>query len=362
MQVGVTIASAAILMLATACSSSSSDSGKSNGGSASVPAAGGSSAAAGGSTPGTVDVGNGKTITVKKPVNIGIYTSSGSASFGQVEDAVLEKEAKAAGFNITFFDSQFNSALQLKQLQSAVQTKKFNVLGVLPVDGQVICKVLSQDAPAAGLLVLDFDQPLCGKFTEEGENLWQPGTLSYISGYNTKDTLRQWIEAIATANSGSAEVAVVEGVASDGLSTNTNLLVKEAEQKHAGFKVVSTVNTDYSTEQGYQKTQALLQAHPNVKVILCTQSNLTQGVARAVKQAGKTKSVFVADYGGSKDVVALMKEGQVQLTGPTFPASEGKIVIQRLKDVMAGTKVPRFESVPFKVITQDNLSSYTPEY
>ncbi len=334
-----------------ACSSSKSSSGGNSG-----------SGGNGGDKSVSVDIGNGKTIKLKAPLNVGIYTSAASASFGQVEDALLKSEGAKAGINITVFDSQFDSALQLKQLQSAIQTKKYNVLGILPVDGQVICKAASQDAPNAGLLVVDFDQPLCGRFTKLGNDLWQPGTLDYISGYDTKDTLREWIEATAAANTGDHSVAVVEGVASDGLSTNTNVLVKEAEQKHPGFHVVSTVNTDYSTEQGFQKTQALLQAHPNISVIICTQSNITAGVARAVQQAGKTKSVFVADYGGAKDVVDLMKKGQVQLTGPTYPASEGKIVIKTLQDVLAGKTVPRFVPVPFQVITQANLSSYTPEY
>jgi len=337
------ILTAAVLLLA-ACGSSS----------------GGTSGSA--SKTVSVNVGGGKTIKLTPPLNVGIYTSAATASFGEVEDAMLKKQAAAHHINLTIFDADFNSATQLQQLQTAVQTKKYNVLGVLPVDGQVICKVLSQSAPAAGLLVVDFDQPLCGRFTQEGTALWQPGTLDYISGYDTKNTLREWINAVASANPGSHSVAVVEGVASDGLSTNTNLLVKQAEQAHPGFKVVTTANTDYSSEEGYQKTLALLQAYPKVSVIICTQSNLTQGAARAIQQAGKTKSVFLADYGGSSAVVALMKKGEVQLTGPTYPASEGKVVIQTLLDVLAGKTVPRFVPVPFTVITQKNLASYKPEY
>lgn len=333
-----------------------------------LAACGGSSSGgtSGGSSSGkslSIDVGASKPITLTRSqiLNVGIYTSAASASFGQVEDATLKSEAAPHNIKLTIYDSAFNSALQLKQLQSAVQTKKYSVLGVLPVDGQVICNVLSKDAPAANLLVVPFDQPLCGRFTNEGNELWQPGTLDYISGYNTKATLRTWIDAIAKANP-SAKVGIVEGLASDGLSTNTNLLVKEAAQSNPGFKVVSTLNTDYSSEQGYQKTQALLQAHPDVSVVICTQSNITQGAARAIQQANKTKSVFLADYGGDKDVVDLMKKGQVQLTGPTYPASEAKIIIQTLVDVMDGKTVPRFVSVPFHVVTKDNLSSYTPEY
>jgi ribose transport system substrate-binding protein len=309
----------------------------------------------------SVDVGTDSPIEVSPPLKVGIYTSSGCASFGQVEDAQLEKEAKAQNIDITIFDSCFDSSKQLNQIQSAIQTKQYNVLGVLPVDGQVVCAALSEDAPAAGLLAVPFDQPLCGRFTNEGDELWQPGTLTYISGYNTKDTLRQWIDTVASDNP-TASVGVVEGVPSDGLSTNTNLLVKEASAANPGFQVVSTVNTDYSSQQGYTKTQALLQAHPEINVIICTQSNITQGAARAIEQAGKTGSVYLADYGGDKEVVDLMKKGEVALTGPTYPVSEAKLVIQTLVDVLAGKEVARFQSVPFHVVTAADVDSYTPEY
>jgi ribose transport system substrate-binding protein len=323
----------------------------------------GSSSAAPSSSSDAVsaDVGLDSPIKITPPLRVGIYTSSGCASFGQVEDATLTQEAKAANIDLTIFDSCFDSAKQLNQIQSAIQTKQYNVLGVLPVDGQVVCNALSQDAPAAGLLAIPFDQPLCGRFTNEGNDLWQPGTLTYISGYNTKDTLRQWVDTVAKDNP-SANVGVVEGVPSDGLSTNTNLLVKEASSANPNFKVVSTVNTDYSSQQGYQKTQALLQAHPEINVIICTQSNITQGAARAIEQAGKTSSIYLADYGGDKEVVALMKKGEVALTGPTFPDSEAKIVIKTLQAVLAGKPVPRLQSVPFHVVTAADVDSYTPEY
>jgi ribose transport system substrate-binding protein len=263
---------------------------------------------------------------------------------------------------VTIFDAAFDSALQFKQIQSAIQSKQFNVLGVLPVDGQTICKQLSQDAPNAGLLVTVFDQPLCGRFTNEGDELWQPGTLNYISGYDTKATLQQWVDAIVKANPGKQKVAIVQGVASDGLSQNTTAILKAAESANADFDIVATANTDYSSEQGYQKTQALLQANPDITVVICDQSNITQGAARAIAQAGKTKSVFLADYGGAQSVVDLMKAGQLQLTGPTYPASEGKIVIETLAALVKGTKPARFVPVPFTVITPANVATYKPEY
>src|SRR4051794_29979331 len=113
----VAIGAAGLAACALAACSSSKPSSGGNGG----------SGGGGGDKSVSVDVGNGKTIKLKAPLNVGIYTSAASASFGQVEDAVIKSQGKKAGINITVFDSQFDSALQLKQLQSAIQTKKYNV-------------------------------------------------------------------------------------------------------------------------------------------------------------------------------------------------------------------------------------------
>jgi ribose transport system substrate-binding protein len=314
-----------------------------------------------GNSPVSVDVGTSK-ITVTPPLNVGIYTSAATASFGVAEDNAMKSFAAKHNIKLTIFDAAFNSGLQFKQIQSAIKTKQFNVIGVLPVDGQPICKQLSEQAPAAGLLVTVFDQPLCGRFTKEGNDLWQPGTLNYISGYDTKATLQQWIDAIVAANPGPRKVAFVGGVPTDGLSQNINNILKQEQKDHPQFKVVTTQSTDYSSEQGYTKTQALLQANPDVSVVICSQSNITQGAARAIKQAGKTGKVFVADYGGDSTVVDLMKKKEVQLTGPTYPASEGVAVMQTLLDVISGKQAQRFVPVPFTVVTQKNLASYKPEY
>lgn len=324
-------------------------------------------ASAGSDTPATkgtvsVNVGTSKNIALKLPMRIGMFTSAGTATFGGAEDAAMKTFAAAHKMTVTFFDAAFDSTTQFDQIQTAIKDKKFNVLVVLPVDGQTICKELSQTAPNAGLLVIDVDQPLCGRFTKEGDALWQPGTLDYISGYDTKTTLSEYIAAIAAANPGSQTVGVVEGVASDGLSTNINSIVAATEKSDPGFNVVATANTDYSSEEGYTDTQAMLQAHPNISVIISSQSDITEGAARAIAEAGDSKKVYLADYGGDAAVVALMKLGEVNMTTPTWPTLEGTTLMQVAINTSHGVKAKRLISLPFKVITPANVASYKPEY
>lgn len=310
----------------------------------------------------SVTVGTSKSIKVKLPMKIGIFTSAGGAAFGAAEDEAMKAFATKHNMDLTFFTSAFKSTLQFNQIQSAIHDKKFNVLGVLPVTGQNICKELSVEAPKANILVTDFDQPLCGRFTQEGQKLWQPGTLNYVSGYDTKATLGQWITAIIKANPGKQTVALVEGFASDGLSTNINVLIKKAEKAHPDFNVVATVHTTYTSAKGYTDTQNLLQAHPGLSVVIADQSTITAGAARALAQAGKSKSVYLADWGGDAAVVSLIKQGEVSMTAPTYPATEGRIVLQQLLDVANGKHVKRFIGLPFKAVTPANVASYKPEY
>lgn len=354
---GVAGVLAAVALVCAACSSSPSSTGTSS-------TTGSSTTSGTSSTSGTVtvDVGLTTPISLKPPMKIAIFTSAGGAAFGAAEDAQMKTFASKHNLTLTIFTSAFKSTLQYNQIQTAIQDKKFNVLGVLPVTGQNICKELSVDAPKANLLVTDFDQPLCGRFTEEGTTLWQPGTLNYISGYDTKTTLRAWITAIIKANPGKQTVGLVEGFAADGLSTNINTLVQAAAKTDPTFHVVATEHTTYTSAKGYTVTQGLLQAHPNLSVVIADQSTITAGVARAIAQAGKSKTIYVADWGGDKAVVTLMKQGQVNMTAPTYPATEGKIVLQQLLKAAAGTTVKRLISLPFKAVTPTNVTTYTPEY
>lgn len=356
---GAVVASCAVLV---ACSSGSSGSSGStvSGGSSGSSGSSGSGPATSGSV--SVDVGTSAPVKVTLPMKIGVFVSYDCASFGEVEDAAMKTYAAAHNLDLTFFDACFDQNKQFDQLQSAIADKKYNVLAVAPVEGTTICHMLSTQAPAAGLLVAVYDQQLCNRFMNDGTGEWQPGTLNYISGYDSKQAIFNWFDAIVKQFGPKQTVGIVEGVATDSLHWKIAQVLAQFKTQYPQFNVESIANTDYSTAEGYSATKTMLAAHPNLTMVIAPQSDITLGAARAISQAGKTKSVKLIDYGGDKAVVALMKQGEVALTIPTYPATEGIEVLQSLIAMSEGKQVTRVINPQFQVITPANVSSYTPQY
>lgn len=322
----------------------------------------GGSSASKGSGSVKISVGGGKTVTLTKPLKIAYFVAASSNALGSSQEQFVNQFKQTHDLNITTFDAAFDANTQFDQIQSAIESHRYNVLAVWPVDGENICKILDTTAPAQNILVTDFDQPLCGRFVHEGQALWQPGTLNYISGYNTRTSFRQWFEAVAAANPGPQNVGVLEGVITDGDSQDVALDMSLFKTQHPNFHFLSRLNTTYTAETGYQQALAMLHAHPNINLLVCDASAITQGAAKAVQQLGLTGKVKIADYGGSHQVAALIKQGVVELTVPAEPKTEGMYWLTQLMQAAAGKTVPRFTPIPFEVITKANVNSYKAQY
>ena len=309
-----------------------------------------------------VNVGLKTPIHLTLPMKLGVFTSADCASYGAAEDAWMKNYAKAHHLNMTLVDSCFDKAKQFQQIQSAIAAKTYNTIATLPVDGQTLCHLAGTQAAKANVLMAVYDQPLCGRYKGVNMHLWQPGTLFYISGYDTKIAIQKWVKAVVKKFGPKQTVGIVEGVPTDSLHWKINQALKVIKKKYPQFKVVAIENTDYSAAQGYTAAQGLISAHPDLSVIMAPQSNITEGVARAVSQAGKKGKIKIADYGGDKAVVKLMKDGLVQLTVPTWPIFEAKKVMHALMRTARGLKVKRYVNPPFKVYTPGNVNKYHPQY
>lgn len=320
-----------------------------------------SPAAASGKTI-SINVGGGKVVKISKPLHIAYFDSASTNALGSNQQLEVNKLAKKYGLDVTDFDAAFNATTQFNQIQSAIESHKYNVLLTFPVDGETICRILSVTAPAQNILVSDFDQPLCGRFVHEGTQLWQQGTLNYISGYNTRATFRSWFEEAAKLNTGPQNVGVLEGVITDGDSQDVAQDMQIFKTEHPNFHFLSRLNTAYTAETGYQQALAMLHAHPNIRLIMSDASAITQGAARAIQQLGLQHKVKIADYGAAKEIVPLIKSGIVEFSMPARPRTEADYVFKQLLDAVDGKTVPRFTNIPAPFITKSNVNSYKPEY
>lgn len=323
---------------------------------------GGSNAASGDSSSVSIDVGTGTPVKVAKPMKLA-YVTYGTASSSSAAGLAAAKAYGAShNLDITTFDPGGDAKTQFNQIQNAIHSGRYNAIAVLPVDPNLICNLLSKDAPKANIVVSVFTQAPCGRFAAVGNGAWQPGTMNFVSGFQSRDTMLEWLNEMAKEYPGKQTVGLISGLPTDAESRNLDHAVEVFKKSHPDYTFVPELRTNYTTTGGYQTAQNLLQSHPEVTVIMSDYSDVSVGIAHAIKQAGKLNTVHVVDYGGSKAILPLLKAGSIGLTLPIYPKKETDKVLDLLVDAFNGQKVPRYTALPLHTVDSKNADSFTPGF
>jgi ribose transport system substrate-binding protein len=300
-------------------------------------------------------------------LKIAFFSSATNNSYLQAGIDGVERAADEIGATVDVFDGKFDAQVQFNQIQSALTSGKYNAFVVEANDGNLLCDILTQDAPQAGILVSAMNQPICGRATNAGEELWEPGTVTFVGG-QTLDVYEAWIDSIMSENPDGGQVAVISGPDLGANTINLNEALK-AMKDDPSFEIVANQKTDYSTPQGFDAAQTILQANKNLDIIISNYSGMTQGVVEAVKAANRSNDVKVYDMGGDKWAINAVKRGELAQTVIFLPELEGYLSVKAIGDFVAGKEVDRFINLtesdtlpgtPF--VTQENVEEFTPEY
>jgi ribose transport system substrate-binding protein len=313
--------------------------------------------------PHKIDLGAGKTVTGGcEPLKIAFLSLGTNNVYLQAGIRGAQDAAKAAGVPIEVFDAGWAATTQYNQAQNVVSSGRYNAIVGEMANGIQVCKMLSEDAPAKGIVVSAANQPLCDRATKEGEEYWSPGTLNYVGGTQGGDAWREALEYVVKENPGPQNVAVITGPDLIVQTIMIDKAIKEIEAKHPDFKVVAEVRTDYSLPQAYQKSLPLIQAHPELTILIGNYSDLTRGAVQAIKQAGRTGTLKVYDNGGSTWAFQAVRDGDVVSTRTYTPYTEMKKSVESIVAAWKGEKTSRYVPLESTYITKENIDRNKPEY
>ena len=292
------------------------------------------------------------------------YFSAGSSN--QYLQAAIDEAktyADEQGFDLDVFDGEFDAQVQFDQMQTALTSGKYNAFAVEPNDGNLVCNLLTQDAPAAGVMVAVFNLPICGRAENLGEETWEPGTVNYVGG-QTADVYQQWVEQVKEDYPDGAKIALLSG---PDLNANSIVFFEAAKAFDDGpWEVVAQQSTDYTTAQAFQAAQTFMQANPDLDIVMSNFSGMTRGVVQAT--AGSDVAVY--DFGGDEWALENVKAGELASSIIMLPRQETKYALQGFVDLVNGEETPKFVNLteldmlpggtPF--VTPDNVDEFTAEY
>jgi len=311
----------------------------------------------------TIDLGDGKSVTGGcEPLKIAFLTAATNNVYLQAGIKGAQDAAAEIGATLDVFDGNWTPATQYNQVQNILSSGNYNAILAEMNDGAQACKILTEDAPEANVLVAVANQPLCNKAELEGEAYWAPGTLNFVGGSQGREAFRDFFMYIAEENPGPQKVIVVTGPDLNANTINTDAALADVQAKYPDFKVVAAVRTNYTIPQGNEKTLPLLNANPDATILIGNYSDITRGAVQAVKQAGLEDSIKVYDSGGSEWAFQAVRDGEVYLTRTYTPYTEMYEAVKALGAAWKGETVPRYFALESALVTKNNIDENKPQY
>jgi ribose transport system substrate-binding protein len=273
----------------------------------------------------------------------------------------MERGARMAadlyGFNLVADGPAQFSAVQQTPIVDAMIAKKVDVLLVAATDKQAMIQPIKR-AYDAGIPVISVDT-----FIGDGNYVTGPITfpLSYVGSDNVQGG-KIACDALIQAIGGQGSIYI----------QNVNPGISTTDQREQGCKeaidatngAVTLAGVDYngdSAATAAQQTAAVLQRNPDLSAIFGTNLFSAEGAAQAVKNAGLTGVVKIANFDAPESAIQDLRNNVVDLVIAQKPADIGAIAVNYAHLALGGETIAINKRVPtgYVVITRDNVD--TPE-
>jgi ribose transport system substrate-binding protein len=280
--------------------------------------------------------------------------------------AAAQAAAAAGNAKLTVFDANLVPADQVKQLQDATASGKYDAIETQPLYGAGMVEDVKK-AIAQGIAVGNIDQILGADMTTADFQV--PGmssNVAFVPSELGKKIGNLVVTACADLKSDATHpcnVGYIWSVKAAALDIALKKAFDEAIAPHPEIKVVSdTGESFYTTALGLKAAQDIVAAHPDVSVIVSADQAIT-GAVQAVKDI-KDK-VRLVGYGGGAVALQGIASGERFGTVMQMPATEGGLGTKNLIDaIRSGTPVPGVDPLATLpdggVVTKANVQTFLP--
>jgi ribose transport system substrate-binding protein len=217
---------------------------------------------------------------------------------------------------------------QVALVQTEV-SKGANAILITPADSKALVPALKKAADA-GVLIINLDNRLDPE-TVKAQGLELGG---YVGADNMMGGEKAGL-ALLESLGGKGNVAVLEGIRG----------VDNAEARKKGFelavthklKIVAYETGEWETEKAYNKTLAILAAHPDLNGIFCANDNMAIGAMKAVAEKGKSDEIKIVGYDDIPTVTEAINSGKLVATIEQHPELMGMYGARMALGILEGS-------------------------
>jgi ribose transport system substrate-binding protein len=303
--------------------------------------------------------------TSSKPVRIAFFLAASANTYSQAELKGAQATAKSMNATISYLDGNFESEKQVNQIQDAVTSKKFDAFIVSPNDGAAVVRPI-QGALKAGIKVACVLTP-CGKTLSTAVQI--PGQTAWVGisfKGNGEFMGNETVKACAKVNP--CKVAVYVGLYSFPADRLMLKLFEQIVGKHPNIKIVSKGQAQYLADPAFKLTQNVVQANPDLNVIVTSGDQMTNGAEQALANTPLKGKVALIGSGASVIAVNALKQKRWMSTYISTPYQEGEIAAKLLIQAIRGANISERSVLDENlsnvgaVVDQTNAAKFKPQF
>ena len=264
-----------------------------------------------------------------------VVKSLGNGFFDAAHKGADEAAKQIGGVEIIYTGPTTTTAEGQIDVINALISQKVDAIAISANDKDAVVPVLKK-AMARGIKVISWDSGVA----PAGRSLHLNPSSNELIG---NMCLKLAADALP---GGKGEVAILSATAT---STNQNVWIGEMKKqlpKYPGLTLVATVYGDDLSDKSYRETQALLQTHPEVKVIIAPTSVGIVAAAQAVKDAGKIGKIFVTGLGLPSEMAGAVHSGATKSFAIWNPIDLGYSATYLADDLVKGMKAEPDAEMP----------------
>ena len=219
-------------------------------------------------------------------------------------------------------------------------------IAISALDDQGLVPVIDE-ATKAGIKVITFDAP-----APSSKALTYIGTMNEAAGYAGAEEL---IRIAGTEG----EVAVLQGgLGAPNLNDRFKGFERCLKEKAPNLKIVAREDEQGKIDMTVNKTESLLQAHPNLKAIFGVSAEVCPGASAALKQQGRAGKIILAGFDDLPDTLAGIRDGTVNFCIAQRTYKMGWLSVEKLRDALENKPLPKEIDTGVLIITKGNVDTY----
>jgi len=296
---------------------------------------------------------------------IAYFAATSQNGFNQATYEGVQEVAAARGYDTEILDGRFDAAVQYSQIEDALASGRYVGMIVAPNDSVGIAgafeQVIAEGIPIGTVLFpigpdLNSLDPQVEGITVTAASPPVPGATSQA-------------EAVVAycADRDPCRVVIMIGAQIfpfDNLRLETFQAVLGA---HDNIEVVAVGEGYYSPDPSLQAMSDILQAHPDVDVVLSNADQHLVGVEIALEGAGiDPAGLYLSGGGAAAIAISAIREGRWDSTLAYFPRTMGALAMEQIANAIEGRPVTQAinmdEAGPIKAMIDADVLAANPEF